>query len=447
MIGNVAHDLKTPMSAFVNGLDFVSSMLDDIQNRLDERTEVLKTLKSINESVVNMKNINHFMRMSINRCIDYTKASNGMVLVPHMETVNFREMLNLPLSCMKNLQNGKVKIELLPINPNIAVSIITDPQWFQENVLCLLSNAVKYSAEGMVQLSVTLLHSSLLRTSSTDSECSVASAASIASSVPDSYLRVDVIDTGIGVSDELKPHLFNPFKQAQRLAGGTGLGLYSLAKRIEAMGGKYGVKNREDGCQGSDFWFTVPYRPDESHAEKFLTAEEKTGQPDEVKDLNILLVDDSLSILKMTGKMLTRMGHIVTTAENGAVAMRTVCSTFLHEAQSSSRNWKFDELLPKFDVVLMDLQMPIMDGLEATKRLRALEKEVEDNGGDPVHQLIVGVSANSDEETIKAAFDAGVDDFIPKPFNAKTFEDLYRSLSAKCKRTSQRSSESNTPKG
>ena len=75
-------------------------------------------------------------------------------------------------------------------------------------------------------------------------------------------IRIEIEDSGIGISEDMMSNLFNPFKQAQRLAGGTGLGLYSLAKRIEALGGDYGVNRRSDGQSGSLFWFTIPYRPD-----------------------------------------------------------------------------------------------------------------------------------------------------------------------------------------
>ena len=85
-------------------------------------------------------------------------------------------------------------------------------------------------------------------------------------------LKFEVQDTGIGLSEEAMKNLFNPFKQAQRLAGGTGLGLYSLAKRMDALGGYYGVKNRPDGKQGSVFWFAVPYKPDTATAEMFQLA-------------------------------------------------------------------------------------------------------------------------------------------------------------------------------
>jgi K+-sensing histidine kinase KdpD len=76
------------------------------------------------------------------------------------------------------------------------------------------------------------------------------------------YLLFEIEDTGIGISDEKMASLFNPFQQAQKLAGGTGLGLFSLSKRLDALHGYYGVRRRTDGVQGSVFWFAIPYKPD-----------------------------------------------------------------------------------------------------------------------------------------------------------------------------------------
>ena len=200
--------------------------------------------------------------------------------------------------------------------------------------------------------------------------------------------------------------LFSPFKQAQRLAGGTGLGLYSLAKRMEALNGYYGVRARADGKQGSNFWFAIPYKPDHisasfaittmvpykqssSKSQLSITAVDQTFQPsfcinneDEKRSLqtllvdssnqsqplesslnldeqnisvdglrlNILLVDDSHSILKVVGKMLRKHGHFVTEALNGEEALRVLEKTRI------SKDTK------PFDVVVIDLQMPVMDG-------------------------------------------------------------------------------------
>ncbi len=135
------------------------------------------------------------------------------------------------------------------------------------------------------------------------------------------------------------------------------------------------------------------------------------------QSLNILIVDDAPAILKMTGMMLKRLGHRTLTAENGEIAMQMVQDKWIDD--------KFT-----FDVVLMDLQMPVMDGLEAMKRIRAMEEGVMNTSdiesfkvqfSKLPRQIIVGMSANSDHETSIEALACGADTFIAKPFTVETF--------------------------
>jgi CheY-like chemotaxis protein len=228
---------------------------------------------------------------------------------------------------------------------------------------------------------------------------------------------ITVEDNGIGIAVEARLNLFQPFKQAQRMAGGTGLGLYSLAKRIDALRGSNGVTGRLDGKQGSMFWFTFPYRPDEAaHIDAQpdgATGLEQhcpgPGSGDLVVPKRILIVDDSLSILKVTSRLLTMKGHTVETAPNGSVGLK-----MLKEASVAQ----------EFDMVLTDLQMPVMDGIEATRRFRAFEAEEMKVG--KVHcggtsnlkrMLIVGMSANSDNQSRQEALESGMDYFVTKPFS------------------------------
>ena len=237
-------------------------------------------------------------------------------------------------------------------------------------------------------------------------------------------ILVTVEDTGIGIREDARHSLFQPFKQAQRMAGGTGLGLYSLLKRVEALGGSNGVTDRPDGKQGSMFWFTFPYRPDrsaylDSLLSKSLVIPEirRSTSQEDMRKATILLVDDSPSILRVVSRLLQMNGHIVKTASNGFIGLKILKDAYMSQ---------------EFDMILTDLQMPVMDGIEATKRYREFENE--NNNIQSVDigacagaaagsvsmtrrkMMIIGMSANNDAQSKQEALDAGMDFFLAKPF-------------------------------
>ena len=562
----------------MTGIDLIAADVSDLAHKL-QMTPMVHTMPSIppypaeesglspsslsaftsglQSCISNIRNTNAFMLMTINRCLDYTKASNGLKLVPKNETIDLAETLKMPLQCMTNIQQ-KIKICLMPYGEQgICSHVITDKQWLQENVLCLLSNAVKYSAGGEVVIKVTRLSrvegaklgEAVNRLFLTDKVCGTVEDEVISADRDESYnrspknslrsmssgwlkggsshvaddrsrttkkastqsryvskvvpivndvdtsdheearsdslaqveseklncegsvssksteetsdktyleeLMFEVIDTGIGMSEEAMKTLFNPFKQTQRLAGGTGLGLYSLAKRIEALKGKYGVHQREDGKQGSVFWFTVPYKPDNNTAlhrmqskdemtvrrnrnsenspvnTTRITVKNHNPSPNSVKTVNhneelrILLAEDTPSIAKMTSMMLRRQHHQTAVAENGQIALDMLYKSDFESVDSAEG---------RYDVVLMDLQMPVMDGLEATRRIRAHEREMASkNKNYHHHQIVIGVSANSDHETMEEALKAGIDDFLPKPFSVDAFLEVVKRIQVEWK--------------
>jgi hypothetical protein len=327
-------------------------------------------LHAIKKCIHSMSGTNSFMTMTINRCLDYTKASRGFRLVPKQETVTLKSVLDMPIRMLREMQQ-KIEIRVRPWNDTICSHIITDKQWLLENLLCLFSNAVKYSNSGHVEVGVYLRDArnqevttgnfpTLRRRNSPNADVI---------QDPELMLLFEVQDAGIGLSEEAMQTLFNPFKQAQRLAGGTGLGLFSLAKRVEALHGQYGVQQRPDGAQGSLFWFSIPYRPDEMTAE--LNSESSPGSstiislseesplvvPAEALDdtvptesalrqhnrystlhasfsaqqplsWNVLVVDDAPLIVRMTTMLLSRKGHTVTHAVNGAEALDRILAGY-----------------------------------------------------------------------------------------------------------------------
>ena len=189
-----------------------------------------------------------FMKMAIHRSIDFTKSSSNIALLPALETVDLEATVRAQLHMIRSLKSN-VSIELVPLPGGMCTMVVTDRHWLAENVLCLLSNSVKYSDGGMIEIAFQVVRAISASTGIVDSTRTLA-------------LRITISDSGIGVPESVRATLFQPFQQAQKMAGGTGLGLYSLRKRVEALGGCCGVASRDDGARGSAFWFEIPYMPD-----------------------------------------------------------------------------------------------------------------------------------------------------------------------------------------
>ena len=328
-----------------------------------------------------------FMHSSINRTMDYSKLSSGLSLSSSMATFNLRNALNNPIKWMKSMLpcDGRLSI-ILHILPMEIDMIITDKHWVEENLLCLLSNAVKYSSRGKIEITVTLRGE---------------------------LIRVTVQDTGIGISPESKIKLFKQFSKLQNMAtGGTGLGLYSLSKRSDAIGGSCGMHDREDGNQGSAFWYEFPYTPAKDHLTPINSVMVSRKPSFSVKKMTILLVDDSPLVLNCLSKQLTGMKHNVITACNGADGVE-----------------KMIEMKNQIDFVIMDVQMPVMDGIEATKRYRQIELLDHTRTKLP----IICSSANLSDEMMSLALNAGVCSFLPKPFNSKDLSAVVTAVAKKVK--------------
>ena len=448
LMGNVAHDLKTPLHSIVADLEVLHVFFLKVSHlALDIATETLQNAKCGSEfdaiAIFNSLNATcQFMEMAINRSQDFMKASNNIALVPVMETFEMKSALSMSVTCLNRLQSGRT-IVVHPFDAGICPDIISDKHWLKENALCLLSNAIKYSDDGVIDVCISLIDSPVrlcdkkvesfrkVEESSADSyTVDMVSMESRGVKNPFVPLRkmilLSVEDAGIGISKEDRSNLFQPFKQAQRMAGGTGLGLYSLSKRIEALGGSYGVCDRRDNKQGSQFWFTFPYRPDEAAqtaTDAILGSDIICRKVSDSKAMSILIVDDSISILKVTSRLLRMNGHCVVTAPNGSVGLK-----MLKEAHNNDQ----------FDMVLTDLQMPVMDGIEATKRFRKFEldelqrKQEMDGSQGGRRLLIIGMSANSDSSVRREALDSGMDHFCAKPFSYKDLSIYFDQPHGRC---------------
>ena len=357
---NAAHDLKSPLHTLLIGLEFMRSINSDNLNSSQDNRAMLDTLDSACA----------FMGSAISRTIDFSKSTNGVALIPSNSSFHLQSSLENPIKWVKAMIfDDSITVSLSPL-PVALDSVITDKHWVEENLLCLLSNAVKYSSQGAISVSTT---------------------------IQNDFIRISVQDSGIGVSAESKELLFKKYSKVQSMAvGSTGLGLYSLLNRCEAIGGSCGVNDREDKKQGSLFWFTFPYCPEiiECEQEFFFTNETKSTP---LRSLRILIVDDSSAVVKILSKKLSALGHLIFSACNGADGLKLMI-----------------EMKNALDLVIMDIQMPVMDGIEATKRYRDIENE----NNDRKYLPIICSSANSSGNVKSLASSAGVDSFLHKPFTA-----------------------------
>jgi CheY-like chemotaxis protein len=440
---------QTPLHGFTMCMDHV--LQDTTEHMADgkEKDDIIEQLQMCKTNCA-------FMSVAINRTVDFAKSTSDIALTPKIEPVSISDSMQWAVTCLKAFRPN-VSITVVPLPDDVCDVIVTDKHWLMENVLCYLSNAVKYSANGHVTVSASLLdcENGLKPQSSTRKKCGAGGSRRksysfrtlevhpesgvarsivevgcnssegeiVSSASPCQMLCISVDDEGIGISDDKKSSLFKPFQQTMRLAGGTGLGLYSLSKRVEVLKGSFGVEDRTDGRQGSRFWFSIPYLPDEESTDMVMSLKHSDSSVDNcsfyvpstggsgegVGSLSALIVEDSIVISKSTKRMLEKSGYKVDVAENGAIGLEKMKAKV-------------------YSVVIMDLQMPVMDGLEATRRMRLLEGDKEFQASGKRQQFIIGSSANGADDVMKEAMDSGMDMFVEKPFSMSTLTQCQQKL-------------------
>lgn len=286
--------------------------------------------------------------------------------------------------------------------------------------------------------------------------------------IPPLFIRFEVTD--MGEEDVPLERFFSPASIAERITEGHGLSLYTLSKRIEALGGKYGVGERKDGVPGRVVWFslpceevfTAPLVPNElsslaaqdsvtlsvrtttqtaatpssppsvsrkkrSEAEEiprskvgFVELPTASAEDPENPSLEVLIVDNALTSLKLISVVLCVAGHVPSTVDSGASAIERV-----FERQNS------DDEVP-FEILIIDLNMTPMSGFECIKRLRRQERHWQESSeqadGEPdmgMQLCIMAISVNTDEQTQKLAIECGADAFLPKPFRIEAFNNAW----------------------
>ena len=276
------------------------------------------------------------------------------------------------------------------IDPIIPATLRGDPTKLRQVLLNLLGNAVKFTEVGGIVTRVRFIRKREKRV----------------------CIRFEIEDMGIGLSQKAQENLFHPFIQADnsttRKYGGTGLGLSISKKLVNLMGGEIGVESAEG--QGALFYFTIPFIVSEVQGVPLAVNvdfhESKTASvsAEKILSLRILLVEDNQANQKLASLILKKIGHVITIANNGKEAVEAVEKG-------------------NYDMVLMDCQMPEMDGFEATIAIREAEKLGN------AHIPIIAMTANALVGDREHCLEVGMNDYISKPINPKQLKSVLEKWS------------------
>jgi len=348
-LATMSHEIRTPL----NGVLGMAALLRR-SGLSSEQMECVETIRSCGDALLSL----------IDDILSFSKLETGMV---EIEQVPFglARLVNSAVRVTMGAAQAKGLELTFELDPELPPFVRGDEKRLRQVLLNLLSNAVKFTPEGSVRLRV--------RTSEGGSE---------------PRLRFEVNDTGIGIPDAARDRLFKEFSQADasinRRFGGTGLGLAISKRLIQAMDGTIDVVSTPG--TGSTFWFEIPLHV----AEGTVGAEQAGDVQGAQAPLRILVVEDMPVNQKVAKGMLRSLGHVVDIAEDGEVAV----------AKMKTR---------AYDLIFMDMQMPRMNGIEATAAIRALES------GRSVP--IIAMTANVFETDRDTCIAAGMNDFIGKPIN------------------------------
>ena len=357
----MSHDIRTPINGICGMIDMAEHYADDMEKQTEYRAKI--------------KEASNLLLELVNDVLDMSKLESGEVVLEES-----------PFNLNKIFEEVLVVIEQIAAEQNIRIvwekkeikhrALIGSPRYVKRVMMNILSNAVKYNrANGQIYISCR--------------------------EIPSEQPEMPIIefvcrDTGIGMTDEFQKHIFEPFAQehtgSRTKFAGTGLGMPITKKLVEKMGGT--ITFESEKSVGTTFVIRVPFKldPDADKREEQKDVSEKS-----IKGLHILLVEDNELNMEIAEFVLQNEGADVSKAWNGQEAVEV-----------------FKKSEPcKFDVILMDIMMPVMNGYEAAKMIRSLDRE------DAKEVPIIAMTANAFTEDRIRAKEAGMDEHVAKPVDVE----------------------------